>query len=250
MEWNFIRSFSHSLHQEIKNYNRDVIDIIKKHIHIPVTGYVCLILYPVLPRLLQVAVLLRVLWGYSDATVIKGWEATVHDPHSTLNGTLTHSGHSGTHVVRRNLDVYIIINMQIPYVPRTNNIKLGNRQVKLWWYRIMVWWSYYGGTALPTSKSSKISMFFALPQSYQHLFEKKIIYASYSKLSKELKNSIKIKVRQAGFELLIQTNILTVLICNLKTAWPTKISVPFLSSLNDFYKMHTPFFKKLLMTLR
>ena len=32
----------------------------------------------------------------------------------------------------------------------------------------------------------------------------KIIYASYSKLSKELKNSIKIKVGQAILELLIQ----------------------------------------------
>ena len=51
-------------------------------------------------------------------------------------------------------------------------------------------------------KSSKISMFCALSQNYQHLFEKK--YASYSKLSKELKNSIKIKVGQAVLELLIQ----------------------------------------------
>ena len=50
-------------------------------------------------------------------------------------------------------------------------------------------------------KSSKISMFCALSQNYQHLFEKKI-YASYSKLSKEIKNSIKIKVGQAVLELL------------------------------------------------
>ena len=62
------------------------------------------------------------------------------------------------------------------------------------------------------------------------------MYASYSKLSKELKISIKIKVGQAVLVLLIQkeNNILTVLICNLKTAWPTKISMPFLSSLNNF----------------
>ena len=30
----------------------------------------------------------------------------------------------------------------------------------------------YRGTAPPTPKSSKISMFCALPQNYQHLFEK------------------------------------------------------------------------------
>ena len=62
----------------------------------------------------------------------------------------------------------------------------------------------------------------------------KIIYASYRKLSKELKNSIKIKVGQAILELWIKTNILTVLICNLRTTWPTKIPMPFLSSLNNF----------------
>ena len=59
------------------------------------------------------------------------------------------------------------------------------------------------GTAPPTPKRSKISMFCALSQNYQHLFEK-IMYASYSKLSKELKNSIKIMVGQAVLELLIQ----------------------------------------------
>ena len=58
-------------------------------------------------------------------------------------------------------------------------------------------------------------------------------YASYSKLSKELKNSDKIKVGQAVIELLIQINIFIVLIQNLKTAWPTKISMPFLSPLNN-----------------
>ena len=58
--------------------------------------------------------------------------------------------------------------------------------------------------------------------------------ASYSKLSKELKNSIKIKVGQLVLELLIQTIIFTVLIYNLKTAWPDKISMSFLNSLNNF----------------
>ena len=55
-----------------------------------------------------------------------------------------------------------------------------------------------------------------------------MIYASYSKLSKELKNSIKFQVGQVVLEL----NILTVLIHNLETAWPTIISMPFLSSLD------------------
>ena len=64
-----------------------------------------------------------------------------------------------------------------------------------------------------------------------------MVYASYSKLSKELKNSIKIKVAQAVLELLIQNehfDCFVFLIYNLKTAWPTKISMPFLSSLNNF----------------
>ena len=44
-----------------------------------------------------------------------------------------------------------------------------------------------------------------LSQNYQYRFEKKKeIFASYSKLSKELKNSIKIKVGQVVLELLIQ----------------------------------------------
>ena len=63
----------------------------------------------------------------------------------------------------------------------------------------------YGGTAPHTPKSCKISMFCALSQNYQHLFlKKKYKYASYSKLSKELKNSIKIKVGQTVLELLLQ----------------------------------------------
>ena len=47
-------------------------------------------------------------------------------------------------------------------------------------------------------------MFCALSQNYQHPLEKKI-YASYSKLSKELKNSIEILVGQAVFKLWIKT---------------------------------------------
>ena len=47
-----------------------------------------------------------------------------------------------------------------------------------------------------------------------------------------LKNSIKIKVDQVVLELIGPNSILTVLIYNLKTAWPTKIPMPFMSSLN------------------
>ena len=61
-----------------------------------------------------------------------------------------------------------------------------------------------------------------------------MIYESYSKLAKELKNNIKMQVGQAILENFIdQNNILTVLIHNLKTIWPTKMSMPFLSSLDN-----------------
>ena len=76
-------------------------------------------------------------------------------------------------------------------------------------------------------------MFCALPQNNQHLFEKEKKNACYSKLSKELKISIKIEVGQAV--LIDQNNILTVLIHNLKTAWPTRISMPFLSSFDNLF---------------
>ena len=61
------------------------------------------------------------------------------------------------------------------------------------------------------------------------------MYASYSKLSKELKNSIKIMVGQAVLELLIQNQHFDCFdLYNSITVWPTKISMPFLSSLNIF----------------
>ena len=53
-------------------------------------------------------------------------------------------------------------------------------------------------------------------------------------MSKEIKNSIKIKVGQAVLELLIQKQHFDCLIYNLKTAWPAKIPMPFLISLNNF----------------
>ena len=67
------------------------------HIQILPTGYVGLILRSTVEATLQVTVL----WGYSDATVTKGWEATAQAvaaeyPHSALNSTATCSSHSGT----------------------------------------------------------------------------------------------------------------------------------------------------------
>ena len=80
-------------------------------------------------------------------------------------------------------------------------------------------------------------MFCALSQNYRHLFWK-MIYASYSKLSKEFKNSLKIYIgRSRGCWLIDLNNILTIFIHNFKTVWPTKISMPI------YYKMHMLFFK-------
>ena len=61
----------------------------------------------------------------------------------------------------------------------------------------------------------------------------KILYASNSKLSKELKNGIKIQVSQAVFELLIKTLFWLFWSITYKTAWPIRISMPFLNSLDN-----------------
>ena len=68
-------------------------------------------------------------------------------------------------------------------------------------------------------------MFCALSQNYQHCFERLYVHFIVN-FAKELKNGIKV------LELLIKT-FLTVFIYNLKTAWPTKIPMPFLSSLDN-----------------
>ena len=60
-----------------------------------------------------------------------------------------------------------------------------------------------------------------------------MIYVSHSKLSKELKKSIKIKVAQVVLELLIQNQHFDCFDLYFKTAWPTKISMPLLSSLDN-----------------
>ena len=54
---------------------------------------------------------------------------------------------------------------------------------------------------------------------------------SYSELSKELKNSI--EIRPGSSRVIDQNNIFTILIHNLKTAGPTKISILFFYSLDN-----------------
>ena len=80
--------------------------------------------------------------------------------------------------------------------------------------------------------SPQNSMFCPVSQNYQHLFWK-IIYASYSKLSKELKNSIKIKVDQAVLELLTQTTFLLFWSITWKLLVPLKFQCHFFNSLNN-----------------
>ena len=60
-----------------------------------------------------------------------------------------------------------------------------------------------------------------------------MIYASYSKLSKELKNSIEISVGEVVLELLIKTIFWLILIRNLKAAGRTEISIPSFNSLDN-----------------
>ena len=65
--------------------------------------------------------------------------------------------------------------------------------------------------------------------------------------NKELKNNIQIYFAQqlpTILELLSQNNILTILIHNLKTVWPTKIPMPFLSSLDKLLKVAYTIFQK------
>ena len=78
----------------------------------------------------------------------------------------------------------------------------------------------------------KISMFCALSQNYQHL-EKKIIYASYSKLSKKLQKGIEILVGQAVFKLWIKTFKKLFGSITQEPAWPTWTLVLILSSLDN-----------------
>ena len=110
--------------------------------------------------------------------------------------------------------------------------------------------SFKGVLHLLPQKAPKLACF-VLYLKIIYIFLKKIIYASYSKLSKKLKNSTKIKVGQAILELLIQEQHFDCFDLSFKNAWPNKISMPFLSSLNIFfYTMHNSFFKKLLIILR
>ena len=64
-------------------------------------------------------------------------------------------------------------------------------------------------------------------------------------MPKEVKSKIETQSSSSGsdpklllllFFFFYQSNILTVLIHNLKTIWPTKISIPFLSSFDNLLK--------------
>ena len=61
----------------------------------------------------------------------------------------------------------------------------------------------------------------------------KIIYTSYSKLSKELTNGIESLVGQVVFKLWTKTVKNCVLINNSRTAWPAEILMLFLGSLDN-----------------
>ena len=78
----------------------------------------------------------------------------------------------------------------------------------------------------------KISMFCALSQNYQQLFEK-IKYASYKQMFKELKNGIEILVCQAVLSYRSKHSKYWFWINNSRTAWPTLILMLFMSSLDS-----------------
>ena len=54
----------------------------------------------------------------------------------------------------------------------------------------------------------------------------------------------------SGSWVIDQNIILTVLIHNLKTAWSTEISMPFIFPWTIYFKMHASFFEKVLIILR
>ena len=87
---------------------------------------------------------------------------------------------------------------------------------------------------LPLTKNFLVlCSYLSLFKNYQHLYWK----ISYGKFCNELKNSITIWVGQVVLAcswVIDQNNILTVLTHNLKTSWLIKISMYFLSSLDDF----------------
>ena len=88
----------------------------------------------------------------------------------------------------------------------------------------------------------KISMFCALSQNYQLLFEKRI-HASYSKLFKELKNDIEILVGQVVFKIWIKT-FKMLFGSTTQELLSFKLWCYFWVPWTIHYKMHTSFFKK------
>ena len=72
-------------------------------------------------------------------------------------------------------------------------------------------------------------MFCTLSQNYQHILTNDIYITSYSKFSKELTN-YKLAKRFLSYGI-DQNNTLTVMIRNIKPAWPSKMSMPFSSKM-------------------
>ena len=78
----------------------------------------------------------------------------------------------------------------------------------------------------------KISMFYALSQNKQQLFEKLILHL-IKKMFKKLKNGIEILVGQAVLSYISKQSKCCFWINNSRTAWPTLILMLFLSSLDN-----------------
>ena len=96
----------------------------------------------------------------------------------------------------------------------------------------------------------QISMFCALSQNYQHFFGGKILYASYSILSKELKNGIEILVGQVFFKLWIKTVKMMFGSITQEPLGLPKFWCCFWVSSTIHYKMFILFFKKVLRILK
>ena len=92
-------------------------------------------------------------------------------------------------------------------------------------------------------------MFCGLSQIYRQLFEK-MVYASYSKLSKEFRNGIAISVGQTGLKLWIKTVKLLFGSISQEPPGLPKIWCHFWISCTFYYKMHILFFKKVSIILR
>ena len=85
---------------------------------------------------------------------------------------------------------------------------------------------FWRGYCIPNQKCAYFVLFLKIISTF---FK---VYTSYSKLSKKLKNDIKIS-RPSSSWVFDQNNTLIVLIQNLKTACPTQMPIPFLGYLDN-----------------